>query len=86
MKDIKEMSEDSSLTQSSIKYSYVLKAKLQDIFRDQINFYKAGRQQIVHPSNLNPCMYAMATLQGAGLRDDDLSKAFGLVQCYCLVC
>ena len=77
MKDIKEMSEDSGLTQSSIKHSYVLKAKLQDVFGDQISFYKAGRQQIVHPSNLNPCMYAMATLQGAGLRDDDLSKAFG---------
>ena len=52
------------------------------MFGDQIGFYNVGRRQIVHPSNLNPCLYAIATLQGAGLRDDDLSKAFGrMVRC-----
>ena len=76
LEDIENMSTENGLQESCIKYTYDLKSKLQDRFGELISFYKAGRNLIVHPTSINPCMYAVATLKGAGLRDDDLTKAF----------
>ena len=36
----------------------------------------SGRNLVVHLTSVNPCMYAVEALKGAGLRDDDLTKAF----------
>lgn len=62
--------------QSSIKYTYQLRQELQERFGETISFYKSGRNLIIHPTSVNPCYYALATLRGAGLRDDDLTRAF----------
>jgi len=53
-----------------------LKSKLQERFEEEISFYKTGKHLLVHPTLVNACMYATATLIGGGLRDDDLRKAF----------
>lgn len=76
LEDIENMSTENGLQETCIKYTYELKGKLQDRFGELISFYKAGRNLIVHPTSINPCVYAAATLKGAGLRDDDLTKAF----------
>lgn len=62
--------------QSSITYTYELKRELQKRFGNAISFYLTGRKLIVHPTSVNPCLYATATLKGAGLRDDDVTRAF----------
>ena len=74
--DIKEMSEDHGLTEPVIKYSNLLKKKLQEQYHDEIAFYKIGRRQIVYASRVNPCLYAAATLEGSGLRDEDICRTF----------
>lgn len=76
LEDIKNMSTENGLQEPCMKYTYELKDKLQGHFGEKMSFYKAGRNLIVHPTSINPCMYVVATLKGSGLRDDDLTKAF----------
>ncbi len=41
-------------------------------------FVKYGyelKDLLIQSINVNPCQYAVATMKGAGLRDDDLTKA-----------
>ena len=76
LEDHEHLSTENGLQEPCIKYTYELKIKLQDRFGEQISFYKAGRNLVVHSTSVNPCMYAVSTLKGAGLRDDDLTKAF----------
>ena len=76
LEEIEYLSTTNGLQESCIKYIFMMKRKLQDRFGDQISFYMSGRNLVVHPTSVNPCMYAVETLKGAGLRDDDLTKAF----------
>jgi len=75
--DIAEMSSDAELDEPFVKYGYELK-DLSKSFGNQIAYYKEGvtSKVIVHSVIVNPCQYAVATMKGAGLRDDDLTKAF----------
>ena len=61
-----------------VKYGYELKDLLSKSFGNHIAYYKEGvtSKVIVHSVIVNPCQYAVATMKGAGLRDDDLTKAF----------
>ena len=72
------MSSDAELDETFVKYWYELKDLLIKLFGNQIDYYKEGvtSKVIVHSVNINPCHYAVATTKGAGLRDDDLTKAF----------
>ncbi len=56
-------------------HNYDLRRELEERFGDSISFFKSCRNLIVHPTSVNPCFYATATLKGAGLRDDDLTRA-----------
>ena len=49
---------------------------MQEYFND-IAFFPSGKYVLVHPIDMNPCTYSIATLHGCGLRDTDLNKAFG---------
>ena len=44
---------------------------------DNISFFPKGKYLLVHASEMNPCEYTLATLHGCGLRDQDLTRAFG---------
>ena len=44
---------------------------------DNISFFPKGKYLLVHASEMNPCEYTLATLYGCGLRDQDLTRAFG---------
>ena len=48
------------------------KKRLVEEFRNSIGFYIVGKKQIVYCSEFNRCKYTVATLEGAGLRDDDI--------------
>ena len=70
------MSVDADLAERFRKYTQELKNLLYETFEGKIAFYKVNKRLIVHSSNVNPCQYALATMTGADLRDDDLTKAF----------
>ena len=53
-----------------------LKRKLIQEFNDDLGFFPNGHHVIVHGADINPCEFTVATLQGHGLRDNDLIKAF----------
>ena len=76
LEDIANLSTENGLPEPCIKYTYDLKSKLQERFEEKISFYKTGKHLLVHPTSVNACMCATATLKGGGLRDDDLTKAF----------
>ena len=52
-----------------------LKRYLLDNLKD-LGYYKSGKNVIVYSSDVNPCLYAVSTLQGHGLRNNDITKAF----------
>ena len=78
MQDVEEMSSDSDLDEPFVTYAYQLQDLLAKTFKNQISFYKEGVtcKIIVHCIDVNPCTYALAAMRGAGLKDDDLTKAF----------
>lgn len=76
IEDIKEMSEDYELTEPPISKTFVLKKKLIEKYGDEVNFGKICNKLVVHSSDVSPFAYSMATIQGHGLREADLTKAF----------
>eukprot|EP00795_Rhopilema_esculentum_P000574 gene574-10262_t len=77
LKDVALISEEIGLNAPVIQTTQTLKRRIIDECGPEISFYNSGKYLIVHASDVNPCEYAIATLHGCGLRDDDLSKAFG---------
>ena len=43
---------------------------------NSIEFYIVGKKQIVYCSEVNPCKYAVSTLEGADMCDDDIYLSF----------
>ena len=54
-----------------------LKRALEKEFGDSLGYQTVSKFVIVYSSDTNPCDYAVATLDGCGLRDADLVKSFG---------
>ena len=73
--DIASFSEEHSL-EPFISNTRTLRRFLEKKFSQEIGFFPFGKQVIVYSADTNPCQYAVLTLQGAGLRDRDLTKAF----------
>ena len=80
-RDLMTMSEEYGIQYPPVSSTKYLKRELLDEFGDEISFFATGRNVLVHNSKMNPCEYAIATINGKGLRDEDIIKAFGkLVQ------
>ncbi len=77
MKDIGYASEEVGLDASIISDTRTLRRKIEEEFGEHISFRSASKYVLVYASDTNPCDYAVATLRGQGLRDDDLIRAFG---------
>ena len=76
IEDIKEMSEDNDLDDPPITKTFTLKTRLIAEFGDSIDYHIFGNRLVVHSSAVNPISYSAATIQGNGLRETDLTKAF----------
>ena len=57
--------------------SKTLRRLLENEFHGDLGFKNVSRHVIVYSNDTNPCDYAVATLHGNGLRDNDMVKAFG---------
>ncbi len=73
--DIKSFSEEQDIA-PVINHTVALKRDLIAEFGEDIAFFPSGKYIIVHASNMNPCQYSIATLQGRCLRDDEFVKSF----------
>ena len=65
------------LEDSPIRETRTLRRFLESNFENEVSFYSLGKYIVVCPSDVNPCIYSIATLKGRGLRDLDLVKSFG---------
>ena len=79
LKDAKHLSAEQDLETSVILHTSSLKIHLLKEFPDEMAFFPSGKYLLVHPTDINPCSYSVATLHGYGLRDADLAKAFGRI-------
>ena len=52
-----------------------LRRYLEDHHRD-LGYYNSGKNVIVYSSYINLCLYAVSALQGHGLRNNNITKAF----------
>ena len=77
LKDVKYLSEEHDLETPVIEHTRSLKRYLVQEYSNAMAFFPSGKYLLVHPIDLNPCIYSIATLHGCGLRDTDLTKAFG---------
>ena len=77
LNDVKYLSAEQELGVPAIEHTSTLKMYLVKHFKEDIGFFPSGKYLLVHPIDINPCTYSVATLRGCGLRDADLTKAFG---------
>ena len=77
LKDLKFLSTEEGLESPKIEHTVALKRFLIREFPNDIAFFPCSRYLLVHPIDINPCSYSIATLHGCGLRDFDLAKSFG---------
>jgi hypothetical protein len=66
LEDLGELSQDQDQDEPPVMKNYGY----------AIDFYVVGKRLIVHPSGQSTLVYTVATLQGHGLREDDLPRAF----------
>ena len=78
MQDIREISEERGLEQTSpeFRHSNRLKKKLLDHFGEKRLFTKIGNKNVLHSSDVSQPIYTEATLKGYGLREGDIAKVF----------
>jgi len=74
--DIKEMSEDHELAEPPISKTFTLRKRLTEWYDDAVTFGKIGNRIVVHSSDVSSLAYSVATMQGHGLREEDLTKVF----------
>ena len=78
MQDIREMSEEHGLEQTSpeFRHSNRLKEKLLDHFGEKLLFTTIWNKNVLLSSDVSPPIYTEATLKGYGLREGDIAKVF----------
>ena len=74
LKDIEVIS-NSHGVETVVKQTVEVRRLLTSKFGEEISFFPSGKYRIVHASDINPCE-SVATLQGFGLREDDIVKLF----------
>ncbi len=77
LQDISYANEEVGLDAPIISDTRSHRRKIEEEFGEHISFRSASIYVLVYASDTNPCDYAVATLRGQGLRDDDLIRAFG---------
>ena len=77
LKDVKYLSEEYDFETPVIEHTSSLKRYLVQEYSNGIAFVLSGKSLLVHPIDINPCTYSTATLHSCGLRETDLTKAFG---------
>ena len=77
MEDICIISDEQGLEVPPFTNTRSLKRFIIKKHEDNISFFPKGKYLLVHASEMNPCEYTLATLHGCGLRDQDLTRAFG---------
>ena len=73
---IHEVSLENGLQDSIIKDNHLLKKRFVEELGNSIGFYIVSKKQIVYCSEVNSCKYAVATIAGAGMRDDNIFLSF----------
>ena len=76
IQDIHEVFLENGLQDAIIIHTHLLKKRLIEEFGNAVGFYTVGKKQIVYCSEINPCKYAVATLEGAGMRCDNMYLSF----------
>ena len=76
LKGIKYLSKEHDCKTRFIEHTSSFKRYLQQEYSNEIAVFPS-RKYLVHPININTCTYSVATLHDCGLRDTDLTKAFG---------
>ena len=76
LKDVEYYSSAQNVTPAVITHSGALKQHIIANFEDEVSFFPCGKYLLVHPSDINPCTYSVATMHGFGLRDNDLTISF----------
>ena len=76
LEDIKEIGSDDNLNDPPITKTTTLKLRLSVKFGNSIDFHKNRKRLVVHSSTVNPLSYSAATIEGHGLLESDLTKAF----------
>ena len=76
LEDIKCLRQENGIEESIIAITRTLKRKMIDTFPEEISLYPNGKYLIVQLSNVNPCQYISAVLNGKGLKVTSARKLF----------
>ena len=82
IQDIHEVSPENGIQDAIIKHIHFLIRGLSKNSEILLDFV-VGKKQIVYCSEVNPCKYALATLEGAGMREDDICLSLArMIRCH----
>ena len=76
LEDIKCLRQENGIEESIITITRTLKKEMIDTFPEEISLYPNGKYLIVQSSNVNPCQYIVAVLNGKGLKVTSARKLF----------
>ena len=76
LEDIKCLRQENGIEESIIAITRTLKRKMIDTFLEEISLSPNGKYLIVQLSNVNPCQYIAAVLNGKGLKVTSARKLF----------
>ena len=68
LEDIKCLRQENGIEESIITITRTLKRKMIDTFPEEISLHPNGKYLTVQSSNVNPCQYIVAVLNGKGLK------------------
>ena len=76
LEDIKCLRQENGIEESIITITRTLKRKMIDTFPEEISLHPNGKYLTVQSSNVNPCQYIVAVLNGKGLKVTSARKLF----------
>ena len=76
LEDIKCLRQENGIEESIITITRTLKRKMTDTFPEEISLHPNGKYLTVQSSNVNPCQYIVAVLNGKGLKVTSARKLF----------
>ena len=76
LEDVKCLRQENSIEESIITITRTLKRKMIGTFPEEISLHPNGKYLALQSSNVNPCQYIVAVLNGKNLKVTSARKLF----------
>ena len=76
LKDLEDFREEEGLEEPIASTTLSLRRIIEKNIPEKISFHLIGKKLMAYSTDINPCIYLAATLEGNGIRDEELTRGF----------